>query len=57
MDIFKVFKRQLAFELIALDNKLIYTEPNYKYKKYIVFCFEDTYKLRKDLEDINNNNR
>ncbi|NGU31060.1 hypothetical protein G6Z34_13295 [Clostridium perfringens] len=54
MDVFKVFKRQLALELIALDNKLIYTEPNYKYKKYIVFCFEDTYKLRKDLENINN---
>lgn len=54
MKIFKVFKKQLALELIVLNNNLIYTEPNHKYKKYVVFCFEDTYKLRKDLEKINN---
>ncbi|MBO3356281.1 hypothetical protein [Clostridium perfringens] len=54
MNVFKIFKKQLALNLIELDNRLIYTEPNHKYKKYIVFCFEDTYKLRKDLENINN---
>lgn len=53
MKVFKIFKRQIAFTLIENGNKLIYTEPNYKKKNFVVFCFEDTTKLRKDINELN----
>ncbi|MDU5207921.1 DUF5659 domain-containing protein [Clostridium perfringens] len=53
MKVFKIFKRQIAFTLIESGNKLIYTEPNYKKKNFSVFCFEDTEKLRKDINELN----
>lgn len=53
MKIFKIFKRQLALKLIELNNNMIYTEQNYKNNKFVVFCFEDTLKLRNDLGYIN----
>lgn len=53
MHIFKVFKRQLAFELITLGNNMIYTEPNHNKRNFVVFCFEDNKKFREDLNEIN----
>ena len=48
MEIYKVFSRNKALKLIALGNRLIYTEPNKKKNWLSVFCFEDTDKLHKD---------
>lgn len=52
MKIFKIFKRDLALQLIVEGNRLIYTEPNKTKKWLVVFCFEDTSNLRKDIEKI-----
>jgi len=54
MKIFKIFKREIALNLISMGNKLIYTEPNRRKNWLVVFCFEDTDKLHNDLTDINN---
>jgi hypothetical protein len=52
MKIKKIFKREIALQLISLDNNLIYTEPNREKIWFSVFCFECTDKLLKDLSDI-----
>lgn len=53
MEIFKVFKRKIALELVAKGNNLIYTEPNRKKMWLSVFCFEDNEKLHEDFNIIN----
>ena len=55
MNIFKVFKRESALKLIAKGNNLIYTEPNRNKNWLVVFCFEDTTKLRQDFTNLSNN--
>jgi hypothetical protein len=48
----KVFKKDRALELIVKGNNLVYKEPNYKKPYLVVFCFQDTDKLEKDLSEI-----
>lgn len=52
MEIFKVFKREMALDLITMGNNLIYTEPNRQKSWLVVFCFEDTEKLHEDISKI-----
>ena len=54
MDVIKIFSKRVATELISRGNKLIRTEDNKKYKKFLVFIFTDTKKLHKDLTEISN---
>lgn len=54
MEVMKIFSKRVATELIGRGNSLIRTEDNLKRKSYIVFIFEDTGKLRKDLTEISN---
>jgi hypothetical protein len=53
MQIFKIFKRDIALSLISKGNRLIYTESNRKKNWLRVFCFEDTSKLHEDLTNYN----
>ncbi|MBY6996499.1 hypothetical protein HYH54_07940 [Clostridium botulinum] len=49
MKIKKIFKREIALELIEMGHKLIYTEPNRNIHIFSVFCFEETRDLLRDL--------
>ena len=50
----KIFSKRVATLLIGKAHKLIRTEDNRKDKKFLVFIFEDSGELRKDLTDISN---
>lgn len=54
MEIIKIFSKRVATELIGKGNELIRTEDNKKHKKFLVFIFEDTEKVHKDLTEISN---
>jgi len=56
MKIKKIFKRDIAFQLIAIGHNLIYTEPNHMKKWLSVFCFEETDALLKDLTKLTHSN-
>lgn len=52
MEIKKIFKREIALELITKGHKLIYTEPNRNKRDFSVFCFEETDELLEDLTKL-----
>ncbi|WP_409069897.1 hypothetical protein ACFLKB_12035 [Clostridium sp. FAM 1755] len=52
MKIKKIFKREIALNLISNGHKLIYTEPNRNIHIFSVFCFEETTELLKDLTEL-----
>lgn len=52
MELKKIFSKRIASQLIAKGNDLLRTEPNVKKKGFVVFVFQDTDKLRKDLTEI-----
>ena len=52
MNIYKIFSKRVAIELLNKGNKILYTEDNKKYPKLKVFCFIETNKLRKDFNNI-----
>lgn len=54
MEVKKIFKKDIACELIALDNKLQYLEANSDKPKFSVFVFVKTDKLMQDLTTITN---
>lgn len=56
LNIYKIFKREIALELIQQGNNLIYTEPNRNKTWFSVFCFENTEKLHSDLSTITKHN-
>ena len=45
-----IFKKTLAFKLIDLGHKLVDVTPNERNPKYLIFYFEETQGLIKDLE-------
>lgn len=48
----KIFSKKIAIQLIANNNKLIYTEPN-RYKNWLsVFCFKETPNLLNQLTKL-----
>lgn len=52
MKIFKIFKKDMALDLVSMGNKIIYTEPNKKKNWLIVFCFEDNEQLHVDINKL-----
>ena len=47
-----IFKKTLAFKLIDLGYKLVDVTPNERNPKYLIFYFEETQELIKDLEKL-----
>ncbi len=45
-----IFTQKLCAELMLREHKLIGIEPSKKRKGYNVFIFNDSEKLRKDIE-------
>jgi len=56
MTIKKIFSKKVALQLIANNNKLIYTEENHQKKWLSVFVFEQTPKLIAELTLITKSN-
>jgi hypothetical protein len=52
MEIKKIFGKKVALQLIANNNKLLYTEENHQKKWLSVFVFEETPKLMSELTTI-----
>ncbi|AJD26103.1 hypothetical protein G8E05_10720 [Clostridium botulinum] len=52
MKIKKIFKREIALQLVSMGHKLIYTEPNRNIENFVVFCFEEDNKLLNDLTKL-----
>lgn len=52
MKIKKVFSLDKATQLSDMDNKILYTEDNYKNNKLKVFCFLNTDKLNEDWKKL-----
>jgi len=53
----KIFKKDIAIELITKGNTMLYTEPNLKKSWLLVFNFLETEKLLTDFTEINNRNK
>lgn len=51
--IYRIHKRDLALKLAAMNNVILDKEPNKYNDKYMVYIFEDTDKLHKDLTYLN----
>lgn len=49
-----IFKKTLAFKLIDLGYKLVDVTPNERNPKYLIFYFEETQELLKELEKLSN---
>ena len=49
----KIFKKDIAIELITKGNTMLYTEPNLKKSWLLVFNFLETEKLLTDFTEIN----
>ena len=52
MNIYKIFSKRVAIELLNNGNRILYTEENKKYPKLKVFCFIKTDKLIKDFNNM-----
>ena len=50
----KIFSKRVATLLIGKGHNLLRTEDNRKDKKFLVFIFQDSGELRKDLTNISN---
>lgn len=52
METYQIFKKTLAYKLIAAGNILLDKEKNVKNDKYYTYIFENTEKFRNDLTNI-----
>lgn len=52
----KIFKKDIAIELIKRGHTILYTEPNLKKSWLLVFNFLETEELLRDMTEINNKN-
>lgn len=50
----KIFSKRVATLLIGKGHNLLRVEDNRKNKKFLVFIFDDSTQLRKDLTNISN---
>ncbi|MDP4143115.1 MAG: hypothetical protein Q8936_01350 [Bacillota bacterium] len=48
----KVFKKQIALELMGMGYRCLYTEPNKNNSKLNVFVFEQTDELLSRLQEL-----
>ncbi|MEM5592304.1 hypothetical protein AAHH67_12295 [Niallia circulans] len=47
-----IYKYSLFVSLVRLDNNFLYSMPNRNDKRWQIFAFEDTEKLRKDIAEL-----
>lgn len=52
LPVYLVYKKNLFVQLVILNNNFLYSVPNRKDKRWQIFMFEDTDKLRKDLAHL-----
>lgn len=57
MNLYPIFKREFAMKLREMGNPIIDAATNKKNPNFVVFYFEETEKLKKDIEAIQNNNK
>lgn len=57
MNLYPIFKREFAMKLREMGNPIIDAATNKKNPNFVVFYFEETEKLKKDIEVIQNNNK
>ena len=48
----EIFKRELALQLRDMGNPILDAKVNLDNKKFVIYIFEDTDKLQKDLKSI-----
>jgi len=48
-----IYKKSLMVELVRKDNNFLYSTRNRENKRYQVYAFEDTPKLRRDIAELN----
>lgn len=53
MELYPIFKKEIAMKLRDLGNPIMDASTNKKNPNYVVFYFEKTDKLLQDLETIN----
>lgn len=56
MNLYPIFKREFAIKLRENGNPIIDAATNKKNPNFVVFYFEETDKLKKDIKNIQNNN-
>lgn len=52
IEVFKVFKRDIAFRLISRGYRLLDKQPNREKPYFNVYLFEDTEQFRKDFTEL-----
>ena len=57
MNLYPVFKREFAIKLREMGNQIMDAATNKKNPNFVVFYFEETEKLKKDIEKIQDSNR
>lgn len=57
MNLYPIFKREFAMKLREMGNPIMDAATNKKNPNFVVFYFEETNKLKNDIEIIQNNNR
>lgn len=57
MNLYPVFKREFAIKLREMGNQIMDAATNKKNPNFVVFYFEETEKLKKDIEIINANDK
>lgn len=57
MDLFVIYKAELAAKLIHQGFKLIKTEPSRKHPQYPVYMFENTLDFQLALQSLLNKNK
>lgn len=56
MNLYPIFKREFAMKLREMGNQIMDAATNKKNPNFVVFYFEETEKLKNDIELIQNNN-
>lgn len=57
MNLYPIFKREFAMKLREMGNPIMDAATNKKNPNFVVFYFEETEKLKNDIEIIQNNNK
>lgn len=57
MNLYPIFKREFAMKLREMGNPIMDAATNKKNPNFVVYYFEETKKLKEDIENIKNNNK
>jgi len=56
MKLYPIFKKQYAMKLRDMGNPIMDASSNERNPKFVVYFFEETKKLLKDLEEVSKDN-